>query len=62
VRTFLATHWRKISTGILLASVLGMGGVKLHAALADDCCSPGSPCCHPGSPCCHHANATASND
>lgn len=51
--TSIRTHWSKISTGLLLAAVLGVGGTKLYQHLAGDCCAPGASCCYPGSPCCH---------
>lgn len=49
-------HWSKISTGLLLATVLGMGGFKVYQHYSGDCCQPGASCCYPGSPCCngHH--------
>ncbi len=50
----IRTHWSKISTGLLLATLLGVGGVKLHERLGGDCCGLGLACCYPGSPCCHH--------
>jgi hypothetical protein len=49
--TFLRRHWPKLSTGLLLASLLGVAGFRVYEAHAD-CCYPGSPCCHPGSACC----------
>jgi hypothetical protein len=53
--TFLRTHWRKISTVLLAATALTIGGYKAYAASnGDDCCGPGQPCCYPGSPCCNH--------
>ena len=55
--TFLRTHWRRVSTGLLALALLGAGGSQAYAALSGDCCTPGSPCCFPGSPCCHHAPA-----
>jgi hypothetical protein len=55
---FVHTHWSKISTGLLVLSLVGFGGAKLYRTLAGDCCQPGSSCCYPGSPCCHgHAIA-----
>jgi hypothetical protein len=49
----IRTNWRKVSTGMLLVSVLGAGAIEVRrAAAADDCCTPGAPCCHPGAPCC----------
>ena len=59
VTKFLFDNWRKISTGLLLATVLGAGGVKVHQMMTGDCCQPGSPCCYPGSPCCHHGDSVA---
>ncbi|MGO9835017.1 MAG: hypothetical protein ACLP1X_12455 [Polyangiaceae bacterium] len=47
------THWSKISTGLLVATLLGAGGTKVYERLAGDCCQPGASCCFPGSPCCH---------
>jgi hypothetical protein len=49
---FLRKHWAKISTGLLLASLVGAVGFKIYEAHAASCCAPGSPCCYPGSPCC----------
>lgn len=51
----IRSRWSKISTGLLLAAFLGLGGAKLYQLLGGDCCGIGAPCCHPGSPCCHHA-------
>jgi hypothetical protein len=53
--TFLRTHWRRVSTGLLALTLLGAGGTQAYRAMRGDCCQPGSPCCYPGSPCCHHA-------
>jgi hypothetical protein len=54
----IRTNWSRISTGLLLATLLGVGGMTAYQRLgSDDCCHPGSPCCYPGSPCCHHAAA-----
>jgi hypothetical protein len=55
----IRTHWSKISTGLLLATLLGVGGMKLYGRVARDCCQPGASCCHPGSPCCHGHQKTA---
>jgi hypothetical protein len=51
--TLIRTHWSKISAGLLLATVLGVGGTKLYQYYEGDCCQPGASCCFPGSPCCH---------
>jgi hypothetical protein len=59
VRDILMNNWRKISTGLLLATVLAAGGLKVHQTMTSDCCAPSSPCCYPGSPCCHHAETAA---
>jgi hypothetical protein len=56
--TFVRTHWSKISTGFLLAAVLGLGGVRVYEHFAGDCCQAGSPCCHPGASCCHGRHLT----
>lgn len=50
--TFLRTHWSKISTALLLATLAAAVGVKVYEARAASCCAPGSSCCFPGSPCC----------
>ncbi len=53
----IRTNWRRVSTGILLVSLLGAGALVARDALADDdCCAPGAPCCHPGAPCCAKAH------
>jgi hypothetical protein len=49
----IRTHWSKISTGLLLATLAGIGGTKLYQHYASDCCQPGASCCYPGSSCCH---------
>lgn len=50
----IRANWSKISTGLLLATLFGIGGMKVHERVAgDDCCQPGAACCYPGSPCCH---------
>jgi hypothetical protein len=51
----IRTHWSKVSTGLLLATLFTAGGVTAYQHYTADCCQPGAPCCHPGSPCCHHA-------
>ncbi len=51
--TLIRAHWSKISTGLLLAAVLGTGGVKVYQHFSGDCCHPGASCCFPGSHCCH---------
>ena len=58
--SFLRTHWRHVSSGLLALAVVGAAAPRVYAALAgDDCCKPGSSCCFPGSPCCHHATPPA---
>jgi hypothetical protein len=52
------SNWSRISTGLLLATLLGVGGMTAYQRLTGDCCYPGSPCCYPGSPCCHGHQAT----
>jgi hypothetical protein len=47
----------RLSTGLLLATLLGVGGFTAYRHFTGDCCQPGSPCCYPGSPCCHHGGA-----
>jgi hypothetical protein len=46
------TRWSKISAGVLLGALLGLGGAKAYEHFAGDCCRPGASCCFPGSPCC----------
>jgi hypothetical protein len=48
----IRTHWSKISTTLLVATVLGVGGTHLYRHFAG-CCETGASCCFPGSPCCH---------
>jgi hypothetical protein len=55
--TYIRTHWRRISTGMLAFAFLGAAVPRIYQSLRGDCCQPGSPCCHPGSPCCPHAHA-----
>ncbi len=54
----LRTHWRAISTGMLVASLLGAGFFVARSYMGGDgdCCHPGAACCHPGAACCngHH--------
>lgn len=57
--TSIRTHWSKISTGLLLATFIGVGGVKLYERLAGDCCQPGASCCQPGASCCHGKHVAA---
>jgi hypothetical protein len=54
--TLIRTHWSKVSSGLLLAALLGIGGVHAYRHFVGDCCQPGASCCFPGSPCCngHH--------
>jgi hypothetical protein len=39
--TLIRAHWSKISTGLLLAILLGAGGMKVCERFAGDCCQPG---------------------
>lgn len=57
--TWIRSRWSTISTGLLVATLLGAGGVKAYERLAGDCCQPGASCCHPGSSCCHHSKQVA---
>ncbi len=52
MKAFLNTHWRKLASGLVLLSVLGIGGAELYASQTSSCCKPGASCCYPGSPCC----------
>ncbi|MBX3192329.1 MAG: hypothetical protein KF819_35390 [Labilithrix sp.] len=52
-------HWPKISTGLLVATLLGAGGFHAYQRLSGDCCQPGASCCYPGSPCCNHGKEVA---
>ena len=53
----LRTHWRAISTGMLVASLLGAAFFIADRYYGDDCCYPGAACCHPGAACCNgHAH------
>jgi len=52
----IRAHWSTISTLLLVAGALGLGGAKLYDYARGDCCAPGAACCHPGSPCCHGAH------
>lgn len=48
-------HWRAISTGMLIASLLGGAAFAVESRLGtSECCHPGAACCHPGAACCHH--------
>jgi hypothetical protein len=49
----IRAHWSKISTGLLLATLLGLGGLHLYDRTAGDCCKPNAACCVPGASCCH---------
>jgi hypothetical protein len=55
--SWIRSHWRNISTGLMLATLAGLGGNELYRSLRGDCCQPGAACCHPGSPCCNGAHA-----
>lgn len=55
--TRIRKHWRAISTGMLVASLLGVGAFEANRYVnGSDCCHPGAACCHPGAACCngHH--------
>ena len=52
---FVRSHWRTISTAMMVATALSVGGARAYAAATEDCCKPGAACCHPGAACCHHA-------
>jgi hypothetical protein len=51
--TYVRAHWAKISTALVFATFLGIGGMKAYEHFSGDCCAPGSSCCHPGASCCH---------
>jgi hypothetical protein len=53
-------HWRSISTGMLVASLLGASAFIARGYLEDDCCYPGAACCHPGAACCKGHQSSAS--
>ena len=55
----LRANWRHVSTALLVATALMVGGYKAYAAATEDCCAPGAPCCYPGSPCCNHGKTAA---
>jgi hypothetical protein len=48
----IRTHWTKISRGLMVGALLGLGSVAAYQHFSDDCCETGGPCCYPGSPCC----------
>ena len=50
--TRIRKHWRAISTGMLVASLLGASAFIARDYLDGDCCYPGAACCHPGAACC----------
>jgi hypothetical protein len=52
--SFAQKYWSKVCSGVLLAGVLGLGGVSLYERFAGDCCNRGAACCHPGAACCNH--------
>ena len=57
--SFVRRNWSRISTGLMLAALVGVGGVELHDRYAGSCCHAGAACCHPGSPCCHGKSTAA---
>lgn len=60
--TILRAHWSKISSGLLLVTALGVGGVKAYEHFAGSCCEQGASCCHPGASCCNGRHKIAGND
>ena len=57
--TFIRAHRQRITTGLMLAGLLGLGAAQVYDHYYGDCCQPGAACCHPGSPCCHHGDQVA---
>jgi hypothetical protein len=51
--TYIRTHWSKVSTGLLLVTLVGAGGLRAYEHFSGSCCRAGAACCFPGSPCCH---------
>ena len=49
----IRTHWSKITSGLLIVTALGVGGMKLYHDRGSDCCEAGASCCHPGASCCN---------
>jgi hypothetical protein len=48
----IRSNWSKFAGGLLLAGVLGLGGVNAYERLTASCCTPGASCCTPGASCC----------
>lgn len=51
--SWIRANWSRVSTGLLLVTVLGTGAVAAKGYFAGDCCAPGAACCKPGAACCH---------
>lgn len=54
--TWIQKNWRRVSTGMLLLALGGIGGSELYRAVRGDCCAPGAACCKPGAACCKGHN------
>lgn len=50
---WIRANWSKVSTGLLLATVLGTGAIAAKSYFTNDCCAVGAACCKPGAACCH---------
>jgi hypothetical protein len=55
---WIRSNWTKLSTGLMLATVLGTGAVGVqHYFAKPDCCVTNAPCCKPGAACCKQRGA-----
>jgi hypothetical protein len=55
--TWIQKNWRRISTGLLVLSLAGVGASELYRSLnGEDCCKQGASCCKPGAACCKGHN------
>jgi hypothetical protein len=53
IASFIRRNRSKLSAGLLLATLVGAGGLQAYEHFTGSCCHAGAACCHPGSPCCH---------
>jgi hypothetical protein len=62
IMNWIRTHWSKISTAMLVTTMLGVGAVAATSYFANDCCAMGAACCKPGAACCRGGMKVAQHE
>lgn len=58
---WIQANWSKVSKGLLLVTVLGVGAIAAKNYYGNGaCCAVGAACCKPGAACCHGGGAQVS--